>query len=215
MRHGNYLLTKNNMLLTPEEYFDLTGISFADIFANVENVWETLGRTGEYIKQKTQGLSSNIIVGEGAAIQEGAKILGPAIIGKNCIIAHSAFIRENCIIGDNVYIGHCVEIKSSIILNNTRIPHLSYVGDSIMGNNVNLGGGAKTANFRLDKKEVFVKMGDQKIETGLKKLGAIIGDNVSIGLNVVLNPGTILGKESIVYPLVSVTGVHDRGSVIR
>lgn len=198
----------------PSQYFDLANVSFADLFDGVDNIWEVFSRIPEYIlKQQKRG--SSITIGEETVIEEGTKILGPVIIGKNCIVSHTAFIRENCIIGDNVYIGHCVELKNAIVLNNTRIPHLSYVGDSILGNDVNLGGGAKTANFRLDKKNVSVKIGEERIETGLQKFGAIIGDNSSIGLNVVLNPGTIIGKESIIYPLVSVTGVHERNSVIR
>ena len=213
----------NNDVFKPETYFDTKDIFFADIFEGVENIWEVIPRIGAYISGQLEknttyanyNKEDNIFIGEGTVVEEGAKILGPAIIGKNCSISHTAFIRENCIIGDNAYVGHAVEIKNSVILNNSRVPHLSYVGDSIIGNNVNLGGGAKTANFRLDKRNVLVKIGDRKIETGLAKFGAILGDNVSIGLNVVLNPGTILGKDSIVYPLVSVTGVHERGSVIR
>ncbi len=204
-------------MFTPQKYFNLENVWFADIFDEVENVWDVLGRTKEYIAKKLEEATGekNIIIGEGTVIEKGARIIGPAIIGKNCIITHSAFIRENCILGDNVYIGHCVEIKNAIVFNDTRVPHLSYVGDSILGNNVNLGGGAKTANFRLDKKNVFIKTDEEKIETGLQKLGAIVGDDVSVGLNVVLNPGTIIGKNSSIYPLVSVTGVHERGSVIR
>lgn len=189
-------------------FFDLSGFEHGKIFEGVETVWEVLPKIAVYINGKN-------LVGEGTIIEEGTFIKGPAIIGKNCFIAHGAYIRENVIIGDNVHIGHGVEMKNSIIIGNTAVAHLNYIGDSIIGSNINVGGGAKTANFRLDGKRVRVKVGKEYIDTGLAKLGAIIGDGSKIGLNAVLNPGTILGKGCMVYPLVSVFGVHEGGEILK
>ncbi len=157
----------------------------------------------------------DIFVGEGTTIQEGAVIIGPAIIGKNCVIGHCSLIRENCILGDNVHIGHAVEIKNSVFLNSAIAAHLNYIGDSLIGKNANISGGAILANFRLDKKTIAIRNGIEKIDTGLQKFGSIVGDGSSIGVNTVLNPGTILGKKTVVYPLTSVTGVHQDGEVIK
>ena len=197
----------------PGDFFNLAGFEHTKIFEGVEAVWEVLPKLAPYISAQTGG--EKVIIGDGTVVEEGAFIKGPAIIGKNCFIAHGAYIRENVILGDNVHIGHSVEVKNSIVLGNTAIAHLNYVGDSIVGNNVNIGGGAKTANFRLDGETISVKRGEERIETGLLKLGAIIGDNAKIGVNTVLNPGTVLGKGCMVYPLVSVFGVYEDGQIIK
>ena len=190
------------------DFFELGNFAHAKLFSGIENLWEVLPRLALYIGgQKT--------IGEGTVVEEGVFIKGPAIIGKNCTIAHGAYIRENVIIGDNVHIGHGVEVKNSIIIGNSAVAHLSYIGDSIIGSNVNVGGGAKTANFRLDGKSIQIKVDGQLIDTGLMKFGAIIGDGAKIGVNAVLNPGTILGKNCLVYPLVSVVGVHIEAESIR
>lgn len=192
-----------------EDFFDLKGFSHAKIFEGVGNIWDVLPKLRDYVKKNGQS------IGGGTVVEEGSYLKGPAIIGKNCIISHGAYIRENCIVGDNVHIGHGVEVKNSIIVSNTAVAHLNYIGDSIVGSNVNIGGGAKTANFRLDGQNIRIKVGEERVDTGLQKLGAIIGDGSKIGVNSVLNPGTILGKNVWVYPLVSVFGVHEDGEVIK
>jgi len=156
-----------------------------------------------------------VVIGEGTVIEEGALIKGPAIIGKNCVIGHGAYIRENVIIADNVTIGHASELKNSIVLPHTAVAHFNYIGDSVVGSHVNIGAGAKTANFRLDGKHVRVKVDEDAVDTGLAKFGAIIGDNCKIGINSVLNPGTMLGKGCLVYPLVSVIGAYGKDAIIR
>jgi NDP-sugar pyrophosphorylase family protein len=205
--------------LTIGQYFDLSDFAFADIFTGIDFLWEVLPRIPEYLKTKSNlenyTKKGNILVGEGSKIAKDVVILGPAIIGENCFIGSASLIRENCIIGDNVQIGHAVEIKNSIILNNTAVAHLNYVGDSIVGRNVNISGGAIVANYRLDKHTISINVDGKKINTGLEKFGAIIGDNCVIGVNSVLNPGTILGKNCLVYPLTSVRGVHENNEVIR
>jgi NDP-sugar pyrophosphorylase family protein len=214
------------IILKPEEFFELSDLYFGDIFSSVSYVWEPLRFIDKYIKETIEkgllpsGFSryknkEDVFIGEGSVIDKSAKILGPAIIGRNCVIAHAAFLRENCLLGDNVKIGHAVEAKNSIVLNHSSIAHLNYVGDSIIGNNVNVGGGAIFANLRFDKKEVVVKYENTKIPTTLGKFGAIIGDNSNIGVNAVLNPGTILGRGTIVFPLARVFGLHKDYEVIK
>lgn len=212
-----------NKLFNPGDYFDLSNFKHKDIFAGVEFVWEVLPKIGKYIEslfEKKVLVSNykdkkNIYMGEGSIIKEGATIVGPAIIGKNCIIGHGSLIRENCLFGHNVHTGHAVEVKNSIFLNSVIAAHLNYIGDSVIGNNVNISGGAILANYRLDKKPVIVRDGEEFINTNLEKFGAIVGDDSIIGVNAVLNPGTILGKKSIAYPLTSVTGVHKNNEIIR
>lgn len=195
----------------PNFFFDLSNFSHKQIF-DVENVWEVISKISEFIKNSGK---KSVIIGEGTTVEEGALIKGPVIIGKNCFIAHGAYIRENVILGDNVRIGHSVELKNTIILNDSNIAHLNYIGDSIIGNDVNLAGGAITANFRLDGANIKVKHDGEEIETGLAKFGAIIGDLSRIGVNSVLNPGTILSKNSKVFPLTSVFGVHLNQETIK
>lgn len=212
---------KNNF--QKEKFFDLSTFEYKDVFNDVDLIWEALPKIKEYIEMqfKSNMLIANYIdkkdvfVGEGTVIQEGAFIQGPAIIGKYCIIGHGSFIRANCIIGNNVQIGHAAEVKGSIFLNDSKAAHLNYVGDSIIGNKVNISGGAILANYRLDKKAIMVIDGENKIETSLEKFSSIIGDRSNIGVNAVLNPGTILGKNTIVYPLISVKGVHKDNEIIK
>jgi UDP-N-acetylglucosamine diphosphorylase / glucose-1-phosphate thymidylyltransferase / UDP-N-acetylgalactosamine diphosphorylase / glucosamine-1-phosphate N-acetyltransferase / galactosamine-1-phosphate N-acetyltransferase len=207
---------------TINSVIEVKEFSFAQIFNNV-SFWEPIKNLGDFIKTAFEkGLvkanykdSDNVYIGEGTVIKEGALIEGPAIIGKNCVIGHACLIRKNCLLGDNVNIGHCVEVKNSIFLNNSTAAHFNYVGDSIIGNNVNIAAGAKLANVRLDKESVRLKFEDEVTDTGLIKFGAIIGDNSHIGANSVLNPGTILGKNTTVYPLSFVTGVHKEGEIIK
>jgi NDP-sugar pyrophosphorylase family protein len=195
----------------PDLFFDISHFTHSSIF-EVENVWNVLSQIGEFIKNNS---SEKIILGEGTVVEEGAFIKGPAIIGKNCFIAHGAYIRENVIIGDNVKIGHSVEIKNSVILNDSSIAHFNYIGDSVIGNDVNFSGGAITANFRLDGNNIKIRHAGEEIETGLNKFGAIVGDYSRIGVNSVLNPGTILSKKTKVYPLTSVIGVHLEEEIIK
>lgn len=208
---------------TPNEFFDLKYFQFADIFQDAQSVWEALNKLEEFIKE--QFISGRVVgnyrnnkyvyVGKNTEIQKDTMITGPAIIGENCIITHGSLLRGSCLLGDNVRIGHGSEIKESIFLNNSVSAHLNYVGNSIIGNDVNISGGTIFANFRLDKKTVTIKSNNDKIETGLLKFGSIIGDDSSIGVSSVLNPGTIIGKNTIIYPLISVSGVHMKNEIIK
>ncbi|MDD4187524.1 MAG: DapH/DapD/GlmU-related protein [Bacilli bacterium] len=151
-------------------------------------------------------IDKNIAIAKNATIHPSAVILGPAIIGKNTNIRVNAFIRENVIIGDNCVIGNSCEFKNTIIFNSSQIPHFNYVADSILGYKAHLGAGVITSNLKADQTNVTIKYNNKKNDTGLRKFGALIGDNAEIGCNTVLNPGTIIGRNSTVYPLSSVRG---------
>ncbi len=204
------------------KFFNISSYAYKDILED-KTPWQSVSLLADYINQifHTGKLSpnfrrkTNVFVGVGSTIHDSVEIEGPAIIGSNCQIKHAAFLREGCIIGDNVIIGHAVEVKHSIILNNSILAHLNYIGDSIVGNNVNISGGVIVANFRLDKKNIVIKSTDGEIDTGLQKFGAAIGDNSVIGVNSVLNPGTILGKGTIIYPLKSIKGAHEDNAILK
>lgn len=206
-------------ILPVEQLFELDGFSHACIFSNCTYVWEALSLLKEYLR--SQGLGrieveipsgahlenkDLIQIGKGSVIEPGAYLKGPCIIGENCTIRHGAYIRENVLIGNRCVIGHDTEIKHSIFLDDVLAAHFNYIGNSILGNKVNLGAGVKCANLRLDHHPVDVMVGAEKIKTGLKKLGAIIGDGAQVGCNCVINPGTVLGKHSICFPCLNVYG---------
>lgn len=207
-----------------EKFFDLSSFEYRDIFNEIDFVWEVLPKIKDYITMQFKSNilianykdKKNIFIGEGTIIQEGVLIEGPAIIGKYNLIRHGSFIRENCIIGNNVTVHHAAEIKQSIFLNDSYAPHVGYVGNSVVGNKVNIAAGVILANYRLDKKAIVIhNSNNNKTDTGLEKFGAIIGDGSSIGVNAVLNPGTILGKNTTVYPLISVKGAHKDNEIIK
>jgi len=204
----------NKSIFRPEIFFELEHVECREIFDNVNFAWETVPKIAGYLAIKLIN-QKDVVAGEGTKIHPTAVIIGPAIIGRNCIIGPHAYLRENCLIGDNVHIGHAVEIKNSLLLDGATVAHLNYIGDSVIGRNVNISGGVILANTRLDRQPVTIRHGSKKIKTALAKLGSIIGDDSFIGANAVLNPGTVLGKGSKVYPLVSVKGVYDQDAIIK
>lgn len=201
-----------NKLLS--DLFGYEDFSHANLFSESQNLWDPIKNLDLYI-ENFLGPTREIFIGKDVEIDPSVKIKDKLIIGNNSTIADSVLIRGNCIIGDNVHIGHGVEIKHSIILNNSAVAHLNYVGDAIIGRDVNIGGGVIVANWRFDKKNITLKINDEKLDTGMEKFGALIGDGSRIGVNSAINPGTILGKNSVVYPLVSVYGSHIEGSIIK
>lgn len=156
-----------------------------------------------------------ISIGKGTILEPGVFIQGPCILGKECVIRHGAYLRGGVIGGDRCAIGHSAEIKGSILLDQANATHFTYVGDSILGNGVNLGAGVKCANLRLDRKEITIKTKQEKIKTGLRKMGAILGDLCQVGCNSVLNPGTIIGPQTLCPALVSISGVLPAKSQIK
>ena len=156
-----------------------------------------------------------ISIGEGTVVEPGAYIRGPCIIGRDCQIRHSSYIRGNVIIGDRCVVGHATELKHAILLNHARAAHFAFVGDAVLGNDVNLGAGVKCANLRLDGANVFVRYHQQSISTGLRKFGAIVGDGCQIGCNVVMNPGTLFRKHAKCYPCANIGGVIEEGRLVK
>lgn len=207
--------------LSPEVFFDLSNFTHRQIFAGCQFPWEAISRIEKYIlelfaKGKVRpNCGENVYLGEGTEVEPGAYIKGPAILGKNCRVSHVAYLRENILAGDNCLFGHSSEVKNSLFLSDTKVAHLNYVGDSILGREVNLSGGSILANVRLDQKTVSIRVGEETYDTKLPKFGSVVGDLSQIGVNSVLNPGTLLGKNCVVYPLTSVKGFHPAGSVIR
>lgn len=197
-----------NSLFFPQNFFDFKNEEFANIFDPQKQVWLALSNIKKYLQKK-------IIIHPSVIIDPYVHIIGPAFIGKNTTLKSGAYIRENVIIGEECIIGHASEIKNSIILSNSVAAHFNYVGDSIIGRNVNIAGGASFANLRLDRQKVTVKYQNEKIPTNLEKFGAVIGDNTQIGMHAVLNPGTIIGKNCIIYPQSSVNGFYKEGSKIK
>lgn len=210
------------MSLLVTDLLDLNEIDAKSIFENVNYPWEVLSKIKtfifEYIKtlpNDFENIGDDIWVGKGTTIEKSALIKGPAVIGYNCEIRHSAYIRGNVIIGNNVVVGNSTEVKNAILFNRVQIPHFNYVSDSVLGYKAHLGAGVITSNLKSDGTLVKVKFGSSTMETGLRKFGAIIGDFAEVGCNAVLNPGTILGKNSIVYPLCSVRGVIPENSIMK
>ena len=185
--------------------------------------WEVLPHIEEFILELGKSLNKDEYeqLGENVWIHKSAKVYKSAYIGENCIICegaevrHCAFIRKNAIIGKNAVVGNSTELKNVILFNNVQVPHYNYVGDSILGLKSHMGAGSITSNIKSDKKPIIIKNGKQKIETGMKKIGAMVGDNVEVGCGSVLNPGTIIGKNTNIYPLSSVRGVVKPNSIYK
>ena len=153
-----------------------------------------------------------VMIELGAIIEPSTHFIGPCFVGKGATIRHGAYIRENAWICSSALVGHASEVKHSILLPGAKAPHFNYVGDSILGKAVNLGAGVKLSNLRNDGAEVFLRIGDARRSSGLRKFGAILGEGCQLGCNAVTNPGTILGRNSTVWPNVTVTGVHGENS---
>jgi acetyltransferase-like isoleucine patch superfamily enzyme len=158
---------------------------------------------------------SGIRIGKGTIVEPGAMIKGPTIIGNYTEVRQGAYVRGNCIIGDRCVVGHATEVKTAVMLDDAKAGHFAYIGDSILGNNVNLGAGTKLANLKIIDSEVKLRVEGKAYKTGLRKLGAILGDRTETGCNSVTSPGTLLGKRSLVYPCINVPGgFYPKGSII-
>lgn len=205
----------------PSAFFDLTQNPFIDLFFLKNPVWETLKNLKSYIDKQSLGhisidvpqnvflINPSLInIGKGSKIYPGACIEGPCIIGEYSEIGPGAFVRSYTIIGNHCKIGHSTEVKHSILLNHAKAPHFNYVGDSILGYDVNLGAGVVCANFKINKTMVNVQDEESKFSTEMKKLGAIIGDGSSLGCNSVTSPGVILKKNFLCLPCSHVQGTH-------
>lgn len=212
-----YTKLKNNKLFNMDETIA------AEIFEGTTYPWEVLPKIGAFIKALGETLSSeeyekrgeDIWIAKSAKVFDSAYIAGPCIIGKNTEVRQCAFIRGNALVGENCVIGNSTELKNVLLFNNVQVPHYNYVGDSILGYKSHMGAGSITSNVKSDKTPVTVAYEGERVETGLKKMGAILGNYVEVGCNSVLNPGTIIGSNSNVYPLSSVRGYVPGGSIFK
>ncbi len=206
-----------------KELYTLEETIAKDVFADATYPWEVLPKIGEFIvklgntlpEDKFEKKGENIWIAKSAKVYSSACINGPAIIDEEAEIRHCAFIRGNAIVGKGAVVGNSTELKNVILFNKVQVPHYNYVGDSILGFKAHMGAGSITSNVKSDKTLVVVRAGEEKCETGLKKFGAMLGDHVEVGCNSVLNPGTIIGKESNIYPVSMVRGFIPAHSIYK
>lgn len=204
-----------------EELFDCKNKYVADIFKNSEYPWEILPKVKSCIDNiisnapdEFEEIENGVFVGKDVKIYPNVTIEPPAVIGSGTQIRPGAFLRGYVFVGENCVIGNSTELKSCIILDNVQVPHYNYVGDSILGNHSHMGAGSVCSNLKSDGKAVVIH-GEEEYETGLRKVGAILGDNADVGCGCVLNPGTIIGKDTSVYPLTAVRGVIPGGCIVK
>ena len=210
-------------MYTTKNLFDLDNTIAKKYLEKYEYPWEALPDIKNFIlelirdldRNEFKEIKENVWVHNSVSIAPSALIEGPTIICKDSEIRHCAYIRGNAIIGEGCVIGNSCEVKNAVIFNKSQVPHFNYVGDSILGYHAHMGAGSIVSNLKSDGKNITVKDGDEKMETGLRKFGAIVGDNVEIGCNSVLNPGTVVGKNSNVYPLARVRGLVPSNSIYK
>lgn len=215
--------------LSIDAFFDLKRTAHAEIFEDTEFPWEVIPLIAEYIEyclaeqhyEVRADTSPAVFVGEqvsigvGTIIEPGVVIHGPAIIGEHCILRSGAYIRAHVIIGDRCLVGNSTEVKNSLLFNNVTIPHYNYVGDSILGYNVHLGAGAILSNIKTPPKEIIIHTLEKSYQTGLLKLGAIVGEQTEIGSNTVCNPGTMIGRNCTIYPTALIRGVIPPNTIVK
>lgn len=209
--------------LTVAKLFDLSQTQAETLLNRFQYPWEALPHIKEFIlalgpslpKDEYEEIKENVWAAKSAVIFPTAYLNGPVIIGKNTEVRHGAFIRGSALVGDSAVVGNSTELKNVILFNNVQVPHYNYVGDSILGYRSHMGAGSITSNVKSDKTLVTVKYQGEKITTGLKKFGAILGDCVEVGCNSVLNPGSVICPNSNIYPLSMVRGVVPPKSIYK
>lgn len=203
--------------------YDLQETIAAELFEGITYPWEALAKISDFIKklgatldeERFEQWKEDVWVTRSAKVAPTALLNGPLIIDEEAEIRHCAFVRGSAIVGKNCVVGNSTELKNVVLFNRVQVPHYNYVGDSILGFKAHMGAGSITSNVKSDKTLVVVKDGKGEIETGLKKFGAMLGDCVEVGCNSVLNPGTVIGPNSNVYPLSSVRGVVPANSIYK
>ncbi len=211
---GEYEITSSIKMMVKKK--DIHVFVSKNEWADVGRAWDILDANKIYLKKIRRGVNGkiekyvsilgNVFVGKNSIIRSGSYIEGPVFIGKNCDIGPNCYIREYTSIAENCRIGNAVEIKNSVIMKNTKIPHHNYVGDSIIGENCNLGSGTKTANLRLDEKNIYSFVKGKKTDTNRRKLGVVTGDNVKTGINSMFDVGTVIGENTFIGPGIFVKG---------
>ncbi|MDO4519863.1 MAG: UDP-N-acetylglucosamine pyrophosphorylase [Eubacteriales bacterium] len=206
-----------------ENMLDLNETIAAELFEGKTYPWEVLPEIGDFIVKLGATLSpeeydhpaDDIWVAKSAKVAPTACLNGPLIIGKDAEVRHCAFIRGKAIVGEGAVVGNSTELKNCVLFNKVQVPHYNYVGDSVLGFKSHMGAGSICSNVKSDKKLVVVKDGEEKIETGVKKFGAMLGDNVEVGCGSVLNPGTVVGRWTNIYPLSPVRGCVPAHSIYK
>ena len=213
-------------MFATSDYLDLSHTQHGILFPAAEPVWTALTRIQSYLEFRLQSevrspvppgvyIGENVFIDDGATVEPGAVIKGPAWIGKNTVIRTGCYIRENVLVGSGCVLGNSCEFKNCVIFDGCEVPHFNYVGDSILGYKAHLGAGVVLSNVRLDRQEISVDDVKRPVRTGLRKFGAVIGDQVEIGCNSVINPGSIIGRRSVIYPLTSFGGVLPADSLVK
>lgn len=210
-----------NKLVKTKELYSSTPDYLAPLFSSCEYPWEMLPKIKGYILELIEKgipgytlISDNVLVGENVKIYPTATIEGPTIIGSNCEVRPGAFIRGSVITGSGCVIGNSSELKNCILLDKVQIPHYNYIGDSVLGNKAHTGAGTICSNLKSDGKPVVIH-GDVDYETGLRKIGGILADGADVGCGSVINPGTVIGKNTSVYPLTSLRGVYPADCIVK
>ena len=206
-----------------ESLLDVSHTADSELFKKCRYPWEVLPKISDFIKSYGPTLpedeyeqrGENIWIAKSARVFPSVYIAGPVIIGPDTEVRHCAFIRGSALIGAGVVVGNSTELKNVILFDNVQVPHYNYVGDSVLGYKAHMGAGSITSNVKSDKSLVTIKQPEETLETGLKKFGAILGDHVEVGCNSVLNPGTVVGRHSTVYPLSMVRGVVPHNSIYK
>lgn len=210
-------------MIKTADLYDLSHSKAAALLEKTDYPWEILSLIGDYISELGKALpqeeydhpANDVWIAKDAAVYASAYIEGPCIIGHKTTVRPGAFVRGNALVGDDCVIGNSTELKNVILFDGVQVPHYNYVGDSVLGYKAHMGAGAVTSNVKSDKTPVIIKNGGERIETGRKKVGAMIGDYAEIGCNSVLNPGTVVGRNSNVYPLSGVRGVVPADSIYK
>lgn len=209
--------------LSIDHLYDLNETIAAKLFDGLTYPWEALPKIGDFIIQLGNSLpeseyekvGEDVWIAKDATVFASAYIHGPAIIGRGAEIRHCAFIRGNAIVGEGAVVGNSTELKNVVLFNKVQVPHYNYVGDSILGYKAHMGAGSITSNVKSDKTLVDVVVQGERMHTGLKKFGAMLGDHVEIGCNTVMNPGTVIGRSSNVYPTSMVRGFIPAKSIYK
>ena len=213
-------------MFEPGKFLDLSHTEHRTLFENVAEVWLALKQIASYLqfrlKPAVNGrlvgkpfISNAVFIGNNTVVEQGAMIKGPAWIGEDCEIRNGCYIRENVVVGNGVVMGNSCEFKNCILFDEAQVPHFNYVGDSILGFKAHLGAGVILSNVKLDHGEITIPTPTGMVPTGLKKFGAIVGDRAEIGCNSVLSPGSIIGRDSIMYPGTQWRGVLAENSIVK